>query len=462
MTRNNAYTMQQTANVSPVNNPLFRPEVTAALGSQWMGSIRLAQPISAWLIAGIALAVAIALIAFLSLGSMTKKARVTGITVPTAGNISIAAPNAGILTHSHVKEGDVVQAGQVLFTLSTQRQNSQGEITALIAHQLRARQDTLISEQRLRESAANDKKIVLQQRLANLQIESDQIDQEIMLAKRRLSLSQQSIDKFQTLQNSGYVSAAQTQQKQEENIDLSTRLSNLQRNKIQLQTTQVSVQSEINTLANTLATELAQLNRAKAGLQQEIAENNNRHSSQIVAPQAGMVTAITNQTGQNINGGQVLATIIPTVEISNANNLQNAQNQQALEVHLYAPSKTAGFVSAGQQVLIRYNAYPYQKFGLQAGTVIDVSKTPFAPNELPQHLASTILSNAQQNILGFNSNEALYRIKVQLKQQSINTYGKAHAIKPGMTLEADVVQDRRKIWEWIIEPVLAVTRSAAP
>ena len=437
-------------------SPLFRPEVTAALGSQWMGAIRLAQPISAWLIAGVAMLVAIALIAFLSFGSMTKKARVTGITVPTAGNISIAAPNAGILMQSHVKEGEVVQAGQVLFTLSTQRQNSQGEITALIAHQLRARQDTLISEQRLRETATNDKKIALQQRLANLQIESDQIDQEIALAKRRLSLSQQSIEKFQTLQNSGYVSAAQTQQKQEENIDLATRLSNLQRNKTQLQASQVNLQSEINTLANTLATELAQLARARAGLQQEIAENNNRQSSQIIAPQAGMITAITNQTGQNINGGQVLATLIPTMDA------KGDKEQQALEVHLYAPSKTAGFVSAGQQVLIRYNAYPYQKFGLQSGTVIDVSKTPFAPNELPQHLASTILSNAQQNILGFNSNEALYRIKVQLKQQSINAYGKAQAIKPGMTLEADVVQDRRKIWEWIIEPVLAVTRSAAP
>lgn len=454
--KNERAAQHSTANVSSVTSPLFRPEVTAALGSQWMGAIRLAQPISAWLIAGVALFVAAALIAFLSLGSMTKKARITGITVPTAGNISIAAPNAGILVQSHVKEGDVVQAGQVLFTLSTQRQNSQGEITALIAHQLRARHDTLIAEQRLRETAMQEKKLALQQRLINLQSESDQIDQEINLAKRRLNLSQQSVDNFQTLQNSGYVSSAQTQQKLEENIDLSTRLSNLQRIKMQVQANQVNLQAEINTLANSLATELAQLSRAKAALQQEIAENNNRHSSQIVAPQAGMLTAITNQTGQNINGGQVLATIIPAMDAN------NTKDQQALEVHLYAPSKTAGFVSAGQQVLIRYNAYPYQKFGLQAGTVMDVSKTPFAPNELPQHLASTILSNAQQNILGFNSNEALYRIKVQLKQQSILAYGQAQAIKPGMTLEADVVQDRRKIWEWIIEPVLAVTRSAAP
>jgi len=441
--------------VSTDNSPLFRSEVTAALGSNWMGAIRLAQPISAWLIASVALILAFALIAFLSLGSMTKKARVTGITVPTAGNISVAAPNPGVLTQSHIKEGDLVQAGQVLFTLSTQRQNSQGEITALIANQLRSRQDTLTTEQRLRESATQERKQALQQRLANFQIESEQIDQEIQLAKRRLNLSQQSIDKFQTLQNSGYVSAAQTQQKIEENIDLSTRLSSLQRNKMQLQANQVNVQAEMNTLANSLATELAQLNRAKAGLQQEIAENNNRHSSQIVAPQAGMVTAITNQTGQNINGGQVLATLIPTVDTN------DSKDQQALEVHLYAPSKTAGFVSSGQQVLIRYNAYPYQKFGLQVGTVMDVSKTPFAPSELPQHLASTILSNAQQNILGFNSNEALYRIKVQLKQQTINAYGQAQTIKPGMTLDADVVQDKRKIWEWIIEPVLAVTKTTA-
>lgn len=439
-----------------MNSPLFRSEVTAALGSNWMGAIRLAQPISAWLIASVALMIACALIAFLTVGNMTKKARVTGITVPTAGNISIAAPNAGVLIQSHVNEGETVKVGQVLFTLSTQRQNSQGEITALIANQLRARQDTLMTEQRLRESATQEKKLALQQRLANLQVESDQIDQEIQLAKRRLNLSQQSIDKFQTLQNSGYVSAAQTQQKIEENIDLSTRLSNLQRTKTQLQANQANLQADINTLANNLATELTQITRAKAALQQEIAENNNRHSSQIVAPQAGMVTAITNQTGQTINGGQVLATLIPMSDT------QSEKDQQTLEVHLYAPSKTAGFVSAGQQVLIRYNAYPYQKFGLQAGTVIDVSQTPFAPNELPQHLASTILSNAQQNILGFNSNEALYRIKVQLKQQTINAYGQAQTIKPGMTLEADVVQDKRKIWEWIIEPVLAVTRTAAP
>ncbi|MBC3908798.1 HlyD family secretion protein [Undibacterium umbellatum] len=435
-------------------SPLFRPEVTAALGSQWMGAIRLAQPLSASLIAIVALVIAAVLIAYITFGSITKKARVTGITVPVGGQISVAAPNAGILLTSHVTEGEQVKAGQILFTLSTERQNSQGEITALVAQQLASRADSMAAEQRLRQSQYQEKKQALQQRLANLALEHTQLEQELLLAQRRQQLAQQSLAKYETLQGNGYVSAAQTQQKQEDLLDISTRLSTLQRSKTQLQANQIALQSELDTLANSLATDLTQIARAKASLKQEAAENANRQAVQIMAMQAGTVSALTNQPGQAINAGQVLASLIP-VDIKGANVEANS-----LEAHLYVPSRTAGFIQPGQEVLIRYAAFPYQKFGLQTATVTDVSRTPFAPAELPAHLASTILSNAQQAINGFNTNEALYRIKVRLHEQSINAYGQAQMLKPGMTLEADVIQDKRRIWEWVLEPVLAMKQRA--
>ncbi|MFZ6874767.1 HlyD family secretion protein [Undibacterium sp. Di27W] len=431
------------------SSPLFRPEVTAALGSQWMGSIRLAQPLSASLIAIVALIIAAVLIAYITFGSITKKARVTGITIPVGGQLSVAAPNAGILLTTHVKEGEQVLAGQILFTLSTERQNSQGEITALVAQQLASRADSMAAEQRLRQSQYQEKKQALSQRLANLAQEHTQLEQELLLAQRRQQLAQQSVAKYETLQGNGYVSAAQTQQKQEDLLDISTRLSTLQRNKTQLQANQIALQSELDSLANTLATDLSQIERAKASLKQEAAENANRQALQITATQAGIVSALTNQPGQAINAGQVLASLIPVDA--------KAVDTNSLEAHLYAPSRTAGFIQPGQEVLIRYAAFPYQKFGLHKATVVDVSRTPFAPSELPQNLATTILSNAQQAINGFNSNEALYRIKVRLHEQSINAYGQPQALKPGMTLEADVLQDSRKIWEWVLEPVLAMT-----
>ncbi|MGK5043457.1 HlyD family secretion protein [Janthinobacterium sp. GB1R12] len=439
-----------------VELPLFRSEVVASSNQQCLGAIRLAQPLSSWLIAGFSIMIAGALIVFVVMGSVTKKARTAGILVPDTGSLGIHAPNEGILIRSLVREGERVFAGQTLFELSTERQSSSGELTVLIAQQLASRQQSLDAEQRVRIAQHDDKRAEIVVRLKNQETEMLQLAQEIELAERRYSLSQESLKKYETLQANGYVSPAQTQQKQEDLIDLGVRVSSLTRTRLQLQANRLNLEAELAALSNTLSTDLAQLQRAQAVLKQEVAENSNRKASLITAPQPGTITTITYQPGQAVNAGQALATLIPqATSLASGPSLQ--QQGPALEVHLYAPSRTAGFVAIGQLVQIRYQAYPYQKFGLQRGIVTDVSKTPFAPAELPQNIASTILSNAQQNIAGFNGNEALYRIKVKLERQTIDAYGQVQALKPGMTLEADVIQDKRKIWEWIAEPLLAMT-----
>ncbi|WP_215407509.1 HlyD family efflux transporter periplasmic adaptor subunit [Janthinobacterium sp. JC611] len=429
------------------SQPLFRPEILAAQGAQWLGAIRLIQPISSGLIAVVAGFIALSMIGFITLGSYGKKAHVAGMTVARGGSLSISAANAGIVVRAMVVEGQQVQAGEPLFELSTERQGNNGELSALIAQQLLVRRETLEAERRTRVTQGEERRRALDARLVNLQAELEQLEVEMALAKRRHGLALTSVEKYETLQRDGFVSAAQTQQKQEDLLDLATRQSALSRSKVQLGANRLSLQGERDDLSRSLATELSQLDRARAVLAQEVAENQSRKASLVTAPRNGTVTTITYQAGQAVNAGQVLATLLSDATDNSSG---------ALEVHLYAASRTAGFVAAGQQVLIRYQAFPYQKFGLQDGVVTDVSKTPFAPAELPANMASTILSNAQQSILGFNGNEALYRIKVRLAKQSVDTYGKQQALKPGMTLEADVLQDRRMIWEWIAEPLLAI------
>ena len=430
-------------------SPLFRSEVTTSLSQQGMGSIRLARQTSSWLVCGVAIVISAAFLAFIFIGSVTKKAHVTGILVPTQGSVGINAASAGVLVRNIIDEGQHVHAGQPLFELSTERQGSNGELTVLIAQQLATRAHSLEAEQRLRSDQYREKKLALTQRLQALDAERSQLAQEMDLAGRRQHLAQQSLGKYETLQASGYVSSAQTQQKQEDLIDLSARLSNLRRTEMQLRASRQDVEAELAAQATSLASDQAQFQQGKAVLQQEVAENSNRKSFLITAPQDGVITTITYQPGQAIGTGQVLATLVREQDAA-------AGAAPALEVQLYAPSRTAGFVAPGQTVLLRYQAFPYQKFGLQKGVVTDVSRTPFAPSELPQNTASTILSNAQQNLLGFNSNEALYRIKVRPEKQHIEVYGHPQVLKPGMTLEADILQDSRKLWEWIAEPLLAM------
>ena len=54
------------------------------------------------------------------------------------------------------------------------------------------------------------------------------------------------------------------------------------------------------------------------------------------------------------------------------------------------------------------------------------------------------------------SAEPLYRITVRLDRQDVAAYGATQALAPGMQLDADVVLDRRRLIEWIFEPVLGI------
>lgn len=433
------------------NVPFFRPEVLAAKSSQWLGTIRLAQPISGWLVAGAGLAVIASIILFSTFGTITKKARVTGITVPLGGSIPITSATGGVMLRSLVSEGEFVRTGQALFEVSTERFGDRGEISALIDQQLQTRMQTLQSEQRLRVTQQQEKKIAITRQIASSKEESLQLDHEIELTFGRQALAQESVTRYQKLLHEGYVSEAQIQQKKEDLIDIAARLSNLKRTKLQLQANQSNLEAERFALTTGLATDEAQLERAIASLNQEITENNNRKANLITASRTGIVTSLTSRTGQSLTSGQVLATLIPQ-----ASPVENKRAQNLHEVHLYAPSRTAGFIAPGQPVLIRYQAYPYQKYGLYKGIVVDVSSTPFAPNELPSNIAGTILGNAQHTISGFNSSEGLYRIRVKLDSQAILAYGRTFPLKPGMTLDADVVQDTWRIWEWVAEPLLAM------
>jgi membrane fusion protein len=127
-----------------------------------------------------------------------------------------------------------------------------------------------------------------------------------------------------------------------------------------------------------------------------------------------------------VSAGQSLLSILPA--------------GSALQAQLLVPSRAIGFIDPGSRVVLRYEAFPYQKFGQQYGRVTDVSR-------------SALNSSEVATLIGQQSQQPLYRVQVKLDKQFVLAYGHKEPVKPGMALQADILMDRRSLLEWVFEPL---------
>lgn len=418
---------------------LFREEVLSARAGNWLGSVHLAQSVPAWLACAVTLVLAGGLLGYGFLGSYARKAHVSGVLAPQGGEVNIAAAVAGRISELRVKEGQMVAAGQILMVLDTDRasvviggKDGVGDTAALVAKQLELRRLGISNERATRATQAELRNRAIQDRLVTLDNELVKLADEIVLQVRRRELAARTVTRYEDLVASNFVSPVQVQTQQESLIDQDSRLRSLERARLSLQRDRKGFVSEQEQNVATLATVMASAERELLALDQEATENTARRTTVVVAPRAGIVSAVAIGQGQWTAAGQTLAAIQPL--------------DAPLEAQLFAPSRTVGFVAPGQIVLMRYAAYPYQKFGLQSGKVVSISQSAFAPTDLPPGL---------QTQFNRQTPEALYRVTVALDSQSIATYGATRRLKAGMSLNAAIVQDRRSIFEWMLEPIFA-------
>ena len=293
----------------------------------------------------VAIALAVALVAYAILGEVTRKARLTGLLIPVGGTFGLSAPQAGTLLEVRTKEGDTVAANQVLLVVGIDRATAQGDAAVLIAQSMEQRRATLQTERGLADMQYRQRQQAAADRTRSLESEARQAEGELDGVRRRLQLARKSLDRFTELAKSGFVSEVQAQQKQEELLDLLGRDSAAERSLIGIRREAQTLRAEQISNASALQTQLAQLDRSLAALRQEGTENNARRKLVVTAPQAGTVTALTANRGQLVQAGQTLAMLIPAAADGTSS---------PLEAHLFAPSRTAGFVQPGQIVWIRY------------------------------------------------------------------------------------------------------------
>ncbi len=415
---------------------LFRPEVIEGRQQAWLGSIQLVRPLSLAVLTAGVVAVAVAAGAFLYEGRYTRKAHISGYLVPDRGVVRLVPPQQAVVLERRVVEGAQVRAGDVLFVLSLDRATLAGDTRAAVKASLDARVRSLHDSARQRAQLQAAQLRSLDRQVDNMRRELAQIDAENELQTQRLTMAQQAVARFESLQRDNFVSAAQVQTKREELLAVRAQIQALARQRGAQMRELGVLEAQRRELPLEAQARQGEIERELAGVAQEAAEIEAKQRIVIRAPQDGVVTAVLAEAGHSVSPDTALASLLPA--------------GARLEAQLFAPSSAVGFVQRDQAVQLRYQAFPYQKFGHHGGQVLAVSRTPLQASELAGLPLPQSLKEAP-------SAEPLYRITVALDAQTVRAYGQARPLAAGMQLEADVLLDRRRLIEWIFEPLLSVS-----
>jgi membrane fusion protein len=423
----------------PPSDSLFRPEAVAEQQDRWLGSVVLVPRVSHTVFTAVAAVIVVGVIGLFTFGKYTHKAQMGGWLVPEQGLIHIVAPEPGVLSRVQAQEGWEVEAGTPLAVLSVERRSrALGATQGEVVRQLRARLDSLLAERDRQVALFAQQSEMLTSRLKAISAEAGDIEKEFALQRARRELAEQAAVRQRALRERGLATENTWLEAQGDALDQALALQTLERSRVTLARERAEVEAARAEAPLREQVRLAEIDRAAAAIEQELAEAEALREIVITAPEAGTVTALQSASGSSVGPDRPLMTLVPT--------------GSTLVAQLYGPSRAIGFVRPGQRVLLRYHAFPYQKFGKYEGVVKSVTRTTIGAAELSG-------LGAERPGLA-TAGEPVYRITVTLASQTATAYGKKAALQSGMQLEADVLIETRQIYEWVLDPLYSLTGRA--
>jgi membrane fusion protein len=355
-----------------MNQALFRQEVLERQTERLRGALLLSQPLPHTLLTLFLAGLVAAALVFLVRHDYVRKQTVAGVLMPDAGLLELRAPAAGSLAALHVAADSAVEAGAPLFTVRFYHTLAgEGAVT-----------EQLLDEIRVQESA-------LRQQMHELDLLASNEQQ-------LLGLRASALTRATNLRNRALLAAADYDAVYAQWLQQSTALGRL-------------------------ALQQAELRSQAAELQKQQVRMGAEQDTTVLAPAAGLVANVLRREGMSVAAGEPVLVVLPEGAL--------------LQAELWLPSSASGFVNPGQRVNLRYDAFPYQKFGVQRAYIVEIAESAVSaqPGAPP-----------------------LFRALARLERQDILAFGSFHALRPGMTLSADIVVDERSLLEWLLEPLFSI------
>ncbi|WP_438423799.1 HlyD family secretion protein [Aquimarina macrocephali] len=411
-----------------MSSSLFRKEAIQSNTQRLLGDVLLIRPMSFWIFTGAITLIVIIVGFFLAFGTFARREMVTGYLVPDKGLVRVYAPFNGIIDQKHSTDGQEVSKGQNLLEVTTERGTkdsvsiNQQLITRLEEQKINLEQ-RIVDETLVLDSEGSRLSVIL----ANHKNEYYQINQQLQSQKEQVQLAKKQWDTYKKLRVKGLVSEDDLSSKRSIYFSARASLNATKRLQINKKTEIANIRKQQEQSPLRKSTRLKELQNQLAQKEERLIELKNSHSYMVKAPVNGRITSTQVNIGQNVSSAVPILTIIP--------------ENTTLYAELFLPSRAIGFIKKNQRVLLRYDAFPYQRYGLYQGKIVQIAEAVIGPNEV------TIPIPMQ---------EPVYRIKVALDVQTINAYGKKMPLQSGMSVAADIILEERSLGQWLLEPIYSL------
>jgi membrane fusion protein len=409
---------------------LFRDEAIEAGRDRLTGTVVAATPPGSRLYTALIATVVALLVALLSFGQYATRVSVRGVIANGGGIARIHPPAAGEVVEVHVAEGARVERGAPLVTISlTQGRNAQGEGIASRLAEIDRQDRELERQQGLASSLGSADTAGLDRQKAGLVDSIASLQRQKSFVGGQIALAQRDTERTVRLAKEGAGTQRQVEESRHALLNLRLDLEKLDE---RLNTQRESLrQIDTQIASRRIGSEQSQSQVAgqRAALAEQRAQLLRQDRLTLTAPVAGIVGDVGARAGMHAEPDSSLVSVVPA--------------SRTTEVELYAPSRAIGFVRKGSEVRLLFDAFPYQKYGAGKGHVTWVSDVATDPASLPKDLGIT---------------EPVFRVRVAVDAPPQHGDAAGQAIRPGMTVSANLLLERRRLWEVFLDPVLRALR----
>lgn len=353
---------------------------------------------------------------------------VKGIITTVPGSAKVYASRAGSIRDMLVTEGQEVVAGQILLrilvdaSISSTSTVAGDSIRALDDQLSFARMQLEIEKLTTEEEERRLNTAIEANRLELADIRSQSIFQlEIVNSAQQLSTQ------IGPIVEKGYISRLEQEKRKQSLLLEQQRLQQLALQKTTNEGHYQQFVAQIRRLKIDHSRKIADLKAAEQVLTQQRAKLRGDIDYVVLAPIKGRVAAVQASLGQTVDTRFPLLRIIP--------------EGSSLEAEVYAPSRAIGFIRSNQEVRLMYDAFPFKKFGSYEGRIYEIAKYSNAPTDLD---------------LPWKIDEPVYRIRVSIENSQPHALPRNITLTPGMTLQANIILERRSALDLLFEPISAV------